>query len=380
MKSNRNLLREHFVRQHSEHPYVQSKIVAIGGGKGGVGKTILSTMLGICLASSGKKVVIVDLDFAGANLHGYLKNSDNPPSLNCFLQRKIYNLNELVQETIFKNLYMIKGVTNFFTASQFKYWEKRKLVHNLYKIDADYVILDLGAGSSFTIIDFFLCADDQIIVSTCDSLAMHDAYGFIRVALLRKLEHTFRECPEFYRAITECGDLNKGRFAKSLSSVLGNLTNFPRSWIFTAENQIRLFKPKLIANMIREDDEPHEIQALRLAVADMLGVGLELWGKVRFDTNIRRAVQTLQPALLFSANGPASEDVVRLVNRHYIARELGARVPHWSPTVDSFSGANSGYPFRICNYRCIAWNNCPEKSGGLPCSVMNPVPLAKAAG
>ncbi len=379
MKSQSNL-REHFVRQHSVHPFGQPRIVAIGGGKGGVGKTILSTMLGICLASSGKKVVIVDLDFAGANLHGYLKNLDNPSSLNHFLQRKTYDLNELAQETIFENLYMIKGVTNLFVTSHFKNWEKRKLLNHLCKIDADYVILDLGAGSSYTVIDFFLGAHDQIVVSACDALAMHDAYGFVRAVLMRKLEHAFRDQPDFYMAIAEGGDLNKGRYAKSLSTVLGSLSGFSGDFIDMAENHIRTFQPKLIVNMVRDDDEPHEIQALRLAVADLLGVGLDLWGQIRYDANIRKAVQMLRPDMLFSASGLASEDIVRLVNRHYIARELGAPVPHWSPENGPFSGDQPGYPFRICNYRCIAWNNCTEKKGGMQCRVMNPVPLAKAAG
>ena len=44
-------------------------IIAIGGGKGGVGKSVVSSNLSAKLAASGKKVLAIDLDLGGANLH-----------------------------------------------------------------------------------------------------------------------------------------------------------------------------------------------------------------------------------------------------------------------------------------------------------------------
>ena len=45
------------------------RLIAIGGGKGGVGKTFLSSNLAVALARSGYRVVAVDTDIEGANLH-----------------------------------------------------------------------------------------------------------------------------------------------------------------------------------------------------------------------------------------------------------------------------------------------------------------------
>jgi len=44
-------------------------VIAVGGGKGGIGKTLLSANLGVHLASRGYRVVMVDADLGGANLH-----------------------------------------------------------------------------------------------------------------------------------------------------------------------------------------------------------------------------------------------------------------------------------------------------------------------
>ncbi len=45
------------------------QIWAVGGGKGGVGKSLLASSLAICLARTGNKVTAIDLDLGGANLH-----------------------------------------------------------------------------------------------------------------------------------------------------------------------------------------------------------------------------------------------------------------------------------------------------------------------
>ncbi|MBC6948444.1 hypothetical protein DWB58_10985, partial [candidate division KSB1 bacterium] len=62
-------LRDFFYRKEGRGELPKAKIYAIASGKGGVGKTVLTSSLGIALASMGEKVMLVDADFGGANLH-----------------------------------------------------------------------------------------------------------------------------------------------------------------------------------------------------------------------------------------------------------------------------------------------------------------------
>jgi len=50
------------------------RIYPIGGGKGGVGKSFITANLGALLAKQGKRVVLVDLDLGGSNLHTFLEH------------------------------------------------------------------------------------------------------------------------------------------------------------------------------------------------------------------------------------------------------------------------------------------------------------------
>jgi len=47
-------------------------IWTIGGGKGGSGKSFITANVGICLAKSGLRVILIDADLGGANLHTFL--------------------------------------------------------------------------------------------------------------------------------------------------------------------------------------------------------------------------------------------------------------------------------------------------------------------
>jgi len=354
------------------------RVLAVGGGKGGVGKTIVATMLGICLASLGKKTIVLDADFTGANLHGYLNNWNEDLSLNRYFMRRTYDLNELVQPTLFKHLFLIRGVSGLVN-TQYKYWEKKKLLRAVRNLDADYVILDLGAGTSYTTIDFFLSADDHIVVLSPDALAIQDSYGFIRVSILRKLERAFHDHAEFMTPVRESADLTRGHSVQSLLSVLERLEDVPESWILLAKNLLRTFTPKIIVNQVRQAEPGQEVQALRLAAKDLLNVQLSFWGVIHHDPVVQAAVKNLRPDLLLSADSSASADVVSIVHRNIIARELNAQKAEENDWQANRQDSKAYQHFRICSCRCIAWQCCADRSGGMPCTITNPVPLSRAA-
>jgi flagellar biosynthesis protein FlhG len=66
-----------------------------------------------------------------------------------------------------------------------------RLIEGIRMINADYVILDLGGGTDFNTLDFFLGADLQIVLTTLDQAAYLEAYAFIKTALQRKLTRLF---------------------------------------------------------------------------------------------------------------------------------------------------------------------------------------------
>src|SRR6201999_4167534 len=90
-------------------PSTQRSIWAIGGGKGGIGKTLLTSNMAVYLSWLNKKVVVVDMDLGGANLHTSLGVDAPTRTLSDLLLGKIEDISELVQNTPLRNLFLISG-------------------------------------------------------------------------------------------------------------------------------------------------------------------------------------------------------------------------------------------------------------------------------
>ena len=109
----------------------RGRIIAVGGGKGGVGKSLVTSSLGISLARHGKKVVVVDADLGGANLHTCLGLSNPSRTLSDFINRRVHSIEDVILETGVKNLGLISGAHDHLTASNLKYFQKTRLLSKI---------------------------------------------------------------------------------------------------------------------------------------------------------------------------------------------------------------------------------------------------------
>jgi len=166
--------------------YIDNEIWAIAGGKGGTGKSFLTSQMAVALAEKNKKVIVIDTDFGGANIHSFFGLKKKTSSLNLFFEDK-EPLQNLIIETDIKNLSIIPGDYNSITIDSIKYMQKLKLLRHIKKLEADYILLDLGAGSTFNTIDFFLLADRLTVVTVPEITAIENLFQFIRNTYFRKL-------------------------------------------------------------------------------------------------------------------------------------------------------------------------------------------------
>jgi Mrp family chromosome partitioning ATPase len=86
------------------------KIIAVGGAKGGVGKSMLAANLAVGLALLGQKVVLADLDLGGADVHLYTGVKNLAKTWNDFLDKKVESIQEILTPTAFKGLSLIGGI------------------------------------------------------------------------------------------------------------------------------------------------------------------------------------------------------------------------------------------------------------------------------
>lgn len=162
-------------------------IIAIGGGKGGVGKSFVSSSISIFLAQLGYKTLAIDLDLGGANLHTSLGVPLSNRGINEFIIDPSLELGDLVQETHWPNLKLISGSSETLDTANVDEIQRSRIMSAIFRYRTDFIVLDLSAGTHYSTLDFFLMAKHKVVVFTPDPSSIENAYRFLKAGFFRKL-------------------------------------------------------------------------------------------------------------------------------------------------------------------------------------------------
>ena len=184
------------------------QIYPIGGGKGGVGKSFISASLGALVAATGKRVVLIDLDLGASNLHTFLGMSAPKRGLDRFFEKTAHQLEDTVVSTNIENLAFISSCHCPMEIANLYYAQKVKLINAIQNLPFDFVFMDLGAGTNFNTLDFFLTSGKGVIVCTPELTSIENAFRFIRAVYLRRLKQIVKQYPFHSRVKTAI--LDKG--------------------------------------------------------------------------------------------------------------------------------------------------------------------------
>ena len=357
--------------RYSLYSHRSPKIIAVAGGKGGVGKTVFATMLGMCLAGFERRTILVDLDFSGANLHGFLNLPEKNKSLNAYLAGRASTLSEMVQRTSFEKLDAITFQSDTPQTFSIKPRQKQMLFRELRKLKADYIVCDLGHASSAFGLDAFLRADFSVLLTAADMFSVLNTYSFIRSVLLRGVRQFLHNSPAASRALDECGLLVDGKMVKPLHMFLKQIPAHQKTRLDAIQQFLRRFSPKVVLNFMPQSEPNNDFILLGPLVKNMLNIQLDYWGALRNDRIIQAAMKSQRPDMLLSPDSPASEDLVKLVVRNLIAGEFKGVLgnePKWIDSDQSILGFNSEEESLKCSSNCLLWNTCDSHGEGGPCS------------
>ena len=139
-----------------------ARLIPVGGGKGGVGKSFIVANLAASLARLGHRVVAVDGDLEGANLHTCVGIPKPKVSLADFVAQREEDLGKLILDTPIPNLQLIAATDGNLATPQPTQSRRVRLMRELRELDADFVFLDLGAGTHAAVMDYFMIGDDGV--------------------------------------------------------------------------------------------------------------------------------------------------------------------------------------------------------------------------
>jgi flagellar biosynthesis protein FlhG len=287
------------------------RVIAVGGGKGGIGKSLLSANLGIALAKRGARVVLVDLDLGGANLHTCLGVPQPQVTLSDFVDRKVTGLSEVLVPTPFERLMLVSGAMDGLDAANPRHAQKTKVIRNLRMLDVDYVLLDLGAGTSFNVLDFFLVADTGIVVMLPEPTSIENAYRFIKASFFRRLQ-ALAPGDDFAALVGAALAPREGQPVRTPWDVVADLRAVDPEKASRLEQALGGFHPWLVVNQVRSRQDFDIGPTVASAWKKFFGLELGFLGAVSHDDSVWQAVRARRSLLDAFPESAAATGVLRV--------------------------------------------------------------------
>lgn len=165
-------------------------IFAVASGKGGVGKTWLSTMLAIAYGRAGQRALLVDCDLGLANVDvqlGVRPQADVHSVVRGFLELEAAVTPVLGGPGRNGGFDLIAGHSGSGALGAVKQEEVSRIASSLVKLTPHYdrVLLDLAAGIDPTVLRFARAANRLILITTEEPTALTDAYAMVKLLHLQ---------------------------------------------------------------------------------------------------------------------------------------------------------------------------------------------------
>ncbi|MCW5807288.1 MAG: helix-turn-helix domain-containing protein [Deltaproteobacteria bacterium] len=271
------------------------RVVAIGGGKGGVGKSLVAANVGIFLATLGKRVVLVDGAFGAPNLHIFAGVPRPARSLSEMFAPGGPQLSELAVPTYVPNVRLVAGVGDPPWVAEPGLERVRLLAEQVRSLPADWVVLDLGPGMTSTTLELFLEADIGLIVAIPDPTSIELMHRFVKAAFLRHLHRRglghLGQGPS-----AEPGD-HEGGTPSPLEIYLAAVEDQSHE-IEALSAAILSFTPHLVINSARSKSDMELGRAVTSAARRRLGVPLKYLGHLEYDEAVWASTRRRRPLLI----------------------------------------------------------------------------------
>lgn len=269
----------------------QPAVIAVGGGKGGIGKTLLTANLGICFAKNKWRVVLVDADLGGSNLHTCLGIDFPEVSLSDFVQRRITRIEDVIVETGIDGLRLISGAQDFLGSANIKYTQKLRVLKQIFKINTEVVLMDLGSGTSFNVLDFFLASDLGIVVMAPEPTSLENSYRFVKSAFYRLLRHREKNAP-FRRIIEEAMESRNEKGIRTPHDLIREVSKMDPEKGDSYRACMQAFRPLLVINQVRDEDDAELGLAVRTACRKYFGIDLDYLGHIEYDDAVWQSIRS----------------------------------------------------------------------------------------
>jgi flagellar biosynthesis protein FlhG len=345
-------------------------LIAIASGKGGVGKSVIAASMGVGFSMLKQKTVVVDADFGGSNLHQIVGTPKPAMTYQDFQVGRVDNLNDIVVEhPRFENLGMIFGAAGSYGMANEKYFSRLKFLRSLRTIRADVIILDLGAGSRYQVLDLFSVADQGIVVVNPDPLSLSESFNFIKQVVVRNLSRTLKKYPGVQASVQEYGKKETFRANINVGDLIDHIEQTNEQVAGQIKARIDRLQISLLLNKVTEDSQVTEAGALQKALRDLLSIQTDFMGLVHQSAIVERSLREGTPFIAFDPKSMAARDLANIILIKLMQRNRFSAFWERRSMTKELEDQEGGVGEIMCTVNCMYWQECGYRQGGYPCKL-----------
>jgi flagellar biosynthesis protein FlhG len=289
------------------------RFIAVGGGRGGVGKSLVAVNLAVYFAQLGKAVVLVDADAGGSNLHAHFglragRVASDPSEGGVDATRAA------LAATSVPGLWLLPAAHDAVTPGfSLRAGRAMRWLSALKALPADYLIIDVGSGHGELAIDLMLAADVPIAVTVPEPPAVETTYRFLRAAFRRRLRrvlvHDKLRSATLERAIADIGAL------PAPIDLVQRLAKMDRPLAEMAWTEAQALRVQLVVNQTRVRADAEFGAWMSGLVSRHYGVVLDELGHVENDDTVWLSVRRNKPLLVDNPASKSARNIERIARR-----------------------------------------------------------------
>jgi len=270
------------------------RVVAVAGGKGGVGKSLVSLNLGVMLGRLGYRTTIIDGDLGSPNVHTLFGVTRPGPGLGGYLDHEVESLADCAIEVGAPNLKIIPGTARPGSAN-INAGQKLKLLRAIANLGGDVVIVDVGAGSSYNTIDLVAAADIKLMVMTPQLTSLQNAYAFLKACVQRSL----RRLPDDPESRAVLDELLTGEGeSRPVQRAVAILRDSHPDLADSLVDVLMRFGVMLVGNMTTSDKDHAVFARMSNMISDYLMIKAPVVATLPLSDVIRKSVDTRVPVAM----------------------------------------------------------------------------------
>ncbi len=266
------------------------------------------------MARAGARVVAVDTDVEGANLHTWLGVTSPRASLADFVAGRVQDPIDLVVETPIPNLGLIAGTHGTLAAAQPEPSRRMELLQRLRRLPCDFVFVDCGAGAHAATIDYFLVGDEGVLVLHPEPTSLENAYSFLRAAFYRRMQLVMQK-HDVRELVREAMDQRNARGMRTPLDLLHEVEAMDPEEGRRFAKSMRAFRPRIVVNEVESADDIKLGFSVRSVCRKFFGIEADYVGYVNRDPAVRKALLARRPLIELMPNSDAAVYLQRIARK-----------------------------------------------------------------